>query len=754
MTGVACPVPILQFFNNAGGFNVNGSILTQVGGVNAATYQDINLTIPLPNPIPLNSRGEVSNASGLTCQLFLTPNVAYTFTFFDGSGNQIDQAAYVNGVQFTLTQASIGQTFYPRTAAEITAGVTPTNYYINSDLLDPRRYGAVGDGVTDDTVAISLWVLVVNATTNPVSTWPVGLTFYCTNQTIAASNFTWNCYSTIKSKPITIFVSQLTFSGSNVTVRGLTLNGNQTAFASSYCSGMLFTANNPTLEDVTITQCSANGLVIDSLTASNTTLTGGTLVNVTIANCAATGYQFNNCAYFNITNFVVKNNGWGFQAAFTQPGHSFGGTTRFRSHHFTFTSCQSMQNGLDGFNTNQGSYAIKYADCLAWMNGDGGYTIAGDNTSTGRPGEGEVCYDLQFIGGESYNNWAGGWVGETVHYNCSIVGGRYYNNGRGVGAVLLTVPSPPNGIYVGTASQGTYISKVQVYDDRQLCPVTASTAGVVTATGWVAGTMGNYPRVAFYSAAMAFQGYGTITAESAGSVTVVTTVNNSVTLASIAAGWFVSQRTQHNGLTYAAQAQGVHEIDGFGQLPGPDVRMGYKAYAAPSSGSNVISKSATTPSIELLSNPSFEVNTTTGWSYAGTGSSAPFNTVGPLLHSQGANALQSTGGTPYVGTGVLITGGSQFCQEGWLEAVCLCNSVGLGASFSVINAAFTTTVNHPGGGTRELRIGFWCPVGSGVTVQIAVTGNAFAIFDELSVKMHFEPSDNRDASYPSRNLPV
>lgn len=89
------PPPILQFFNNAGLPNVGGSILTQVGGVNTATYQDSAGTIPLPNPIPLNSRGEVSNASGVSCQLFLTAGVAYTFTMFDANGNQIDQAAYV-----------------------------------------------------------------------------------------------------------------------------------------------------------------------------------------------------------------------------------------------------------------------------------------------------------------------------------------------------------------------------------------------------------------------------------------------------------------------------------------------------------------------------------------------------------------------------------------------------------------------------------------------------------------------------------
>src|SRR5262245_60143618 len=100
-TGVASPAPILQFTLNNGQLAVNGSILTQIGGVNAATYSDIGLTVVLPNPIPLNSRGEISDASGNSKQLFLTPNTVYTFTLFDGpngTGNQIWQATYINGV--------------------------------------------------------------------------------------------------------------------------------------------------------------------------------------------------------------------------------------------------------------------------------------------------------------------------------------------------------------------------------------------------------------------------------------------------------------------------------------------------------------------------------------------------------------------------------------------------------------------------------------------------------------------------------
>jgi hypothetical protein len=90
MSTVALAPPlILQFLNNAGQMNVGGSLLTQVGGVNYPAFQDSMGATPLPNPIPLNSRGEISNSSGISSQLFLQTGVTYTITLSDSHGNQI-----------------------------------------------------------------------------------------------------------------------------------------------------------------------------------------------------------------------------------------------------------------------------------------------------------------------------------------------------------------------------------------------------------------------------------------------------------------------------------------------------------------------------------------------------------------------------------------------------------------------------------------------------------------------------------------
>jgi len=89
------PTPILQFFNNLGAPNAGGTLLTQVGGLNYPTYQDSGGSTALPNPIPLNSRGEISDATGHSQQCFLVSGVVYTFTLFDAAGNQLNQATYV-----------------------------------------------------------------------------------------------------------------------------------------------------------------------------------------------------------------------------------------------------------------------------------------------------------------------------------------------------------------------------------------------------------------------------------------------------------------------------------------------------------------------------------------------------------------------------------------------------------------------------------------------------------------------------------
>lgn len=84
------------------------------------------------------------------------------------------------GTDGTLASWSNPPVYIARTAAEISAGITPTSY--SYEPGDVRRYGAVGDGVTDDTAAIS-----AAASTGLPITMPYGTFLVSSPVTISSS---------------------------------------------------------------------------------------------------------------------------------------------------------------------------------------------------------------------------------------------------------------------------------------------------------------------------------------------------------------------------------------------------------------------------------------------------------------------------------------------------------------------------------------------------------------------------------------
>ncbi len=72
--------------------------------------------------------------------------------FADTADAPLETAEVISNTLVTLTQAALGELLIPQTPAELAAGITPTNYF--RDPGDIRRYGAVGDGTTNDTTAI------------------------------------------------------------------------------------------------------------------------------------------------------------------------------------------------------------------------------------------------------------------------------------------------------------------------------------------------------------------------------------------------------------------------------------------------------------------------------------------------------------------------------------------------------------------------------------------------------------------------
>lgn len=173
MTAQLAPFPMFKAFDNNGAPLFNGQLFTYIAGSSTpqATYVDSTQTTQNTNPVILNARGEAS--------VWFDPTKTYKLVLQDSVGNQIWSVDQIQGntVQATaiinsvVTQSYIGQTLYPRSGAEVTAGVTPTSYWF--PVGNVMRYGAIGNGVANDAPAIQAAVNVAAAGVGQV-TFPPG----------------------------------------------------------------------------------------------------------------------------------------------------------------------------------------------------------------------------------------------------------------------------------------------------------------------------------------------------------------------------------------------------------------------------------------------------------------------------------------------------------------------------------------------------------------------------------------------------
>jgi hypothetical protein len=119
-----------------------------------SVYTSAARTVAHTNPV-------VANSAGLFPAIYLDPQHNYRCITQTSAGIAIDDEDNIPGTGVTAEQ--VGLALYPRSNAEVSAGVTPSNYqYPPGNVL---RYGAEGDGTTDDTAALATLATYVNAVT-------------------------------------------------------------------------------------------------------------------------------------------------------------------------------------------------------------------------------------------------------------------------------------------------------------------------------------------------------------------------------------------------------------------------------------------------------------------------------------------------------------------------------------------------------------------------------------------------------------
>jgi hypothetical protein len=113
------------------------------------TYQDAALTIAHQNPVPADDYGFLP-------PIYLDPSLTYKCIITDVDGASLPDGTIDPVLQSAFSQEAIGAALYPRTVAEIAAGVTPVDYiYPAGPVIDARRYGFVGDDATNNDAAIA-----------------------------------------------------------------------------------------------------------------------------------------------------------------------------------------------------------------------------------------------------------------------------------------------------------------------------------------------------------------------------------------------------------------------------------------------------------------------------------------------------------------------------------------------------------------------------------------------------------------------
>ncbi len=122
----------------------------------ANVYADGLLTTPLSQTPGSSQFSCTADSAGRFNPIYLDPAVIYRVQFFNSVGVKLDDTdPYISGGLASISAETIGKFIYPKTAAEISLSVTPTNFQYPADpCIDPRRYGADPTGVSDSTTAV------------------------------------------------------------------------------------------------------------------------------------------------------------------------------------------------------------------------------------------------------------------------------------------------------------------------------------------------------------------------------------------------------------------------------------------------------------------------------------------------------------------------------------------------------------------------------------------------------------------------